>query len=319
MTRVARPLPLFVLLAACSCSGGAGPARLPEVVARLDGEPITADEYRFALERDDRDAEGLSPRTAEALATSRRQVLETLIDRHLVVRAATERGLSVSDEEVERALLRLKADWPGDAFEKLLVDAHLSEDRLRAQLRDELLVNAYFRDEVFARVAITDPELDEWLKANGGALDRPDQVRAAQLVVKTEEAAKALQEQLRKGASFEELARRHSLSPDGKLGGDLGFFGRGQMPPQFEEVCFTLPPGRISDVVASPYGFHLFKVIERRGAQAMAPAARRAAAEVALRREKESEAQTTAMAKLRAKTAIEIDEAALERLQGARG
>ncbi len=317
MTRAVRLVPILLLAAACS--GGAGPSRLPEVVASIDGQPITAEQYRFALDRDDREAQGLSPRTAEAITASRRQLLHALIDRHLVVRAAGEHGRSVGDDEVERALLRLKADWPGDAFEKLLADTHLTEDRLRAQLRDELLVKAYFREEVFARVAITDPELDLWLKEFGATLDRPDQVRAAQLVVKTEAAAKALQEQLRKGATFEELARRHSLSPDGKLGGDLGFFGRGQMPPQFEEVCFTLAPGRVSDVVASPYGFHLFKVLERRGAQALAPAARRAAAEVALRREKESDAQAAAMEKLRSKAVIEIDEAALQRLQGARG
>ena len=63
------------------------------------------------------------------------------------------------------------------------------------------------------------------------------------------------------------LARKHSLSPDAKQGGDLGWFERGAMPPIFEQVCFALPEGKVSDVVASSYGFHLFKVIGRRPAR----------------------------------------------------
>ena len=66
------------------------------------------------------------------------------------------------------------------------------------------------------------------------------------------------------GMAFADVAREISLSPDAERGGDLGYFARGQLPPEFDEVAFSLPRGQLSDVVASPYGFHLFLVTDRR-------------------------------------------------------
>ncbi len=107
------------------------------------------------------------------------------------------------------------------------------------------------------------------------------------------------------------LAREHSLSPDARQGGDLGFFPRGVMPPPFDEVCFSLKPGQLSGVVRSSYGFHLFKLLEKR------PARRRPLEEVApsiaarLLAERRAAAEAQLVAGLRAKAAIAIDEAQL--------
>ncbi len=284
----------------------------------MNGEPITAAQYRAALDFDDREAEGLSPRTPEALETARRQLLDALVDRKLLGQAARRRGLSVSDEEVERAFLRLRADWPGDSFDRLLAETQLGTAQLKDQIREKLLVERLFAEEVFARIALTDPDVAAWIEANGKSLDRPEQVRAAQIVVKTDEEARRLQDELKKGAAFDELARRFSLSPDARAGGDLGWFGRGDMPPQFEEVCFGLAVNRVSDVVASPYGYHLFKVLEKRGAQKASGELLHATAEQALRREREAAAQDEYLASLRKAAKIEIDEAAIQRLKGTR-
>ncbi len=68
------------------------------------------------------------------------------------------------------------------------------------------------------------------------------------------------------GASFEEVARKYSLSPDRKQGGDLGWFGKGIMPQEFEQICFHLKINELSPVVKTPYGFHIFQVLEMREA-----------------------------------------------------
>jgi peptidyl-prolyl cis-trans isomerase C len=86
-------------------------------------------------------------------------------------------------------------------------------------------------------------------------------------VVKSQEEARRVLAKIREGMSFDEAARRWSLSPDAKVGGDLGFFKRGMMPPVFDQTCFNLQPRQVSEVVSSEYGYHLFKVLDRRPAE----------------------------------------------------
>ena len=69
---------------------------------------------------------------------------------------------------------------------------------------------------------------------------------------------------LRQGEDFAKVAKEHSLSPDREQGGDLGFFAKGEMPPEFDAIVFKLAPGRISDLVQSDYGFHIFLVAHRK-------------------------------------------------------
>ena len=309
--------PLPVLALALGCSGSGRPA-LPETIAIVDGEAVTVREYLAALELDERENEGLSPRSAEELAAARRALLDGLIDRKLLARAARKRGIGVAEDDVERAFLRLRADWPGDSFDRLLADTQVTVADLKARLRDRLVVEKLFAEEVAARVAVTDADVDAHLAARPPSPERPERGRAAQIVVRTEAEARRLQGEVARGVSFAELARRYSLSPDAKVGGDLGWFGRGEMPPEFEAVCFSLAVGKVSDVVASPYGYHLFHLLDRRAAEKRAPEALRAAAEAALRAEREAAALDQYLAGLRAAAKITIDEAAFARLAGTR-
>jgi peptidyl-prolyl cis-trans isomerase C len=89
-----------------------------------------------------------------------------------------------------------------------------------------------------------------------------DRVHCAHILVKTEQEAKALLDQLNKGASFSKLAAEKSLCPSGKRGGDLGTFGRGQMVREFELVAFKLKKGEISLPVKTKFGWHLIRRLE---------------------------------------------------------
>ena len=284
-----------------------------EHVGSIDGEPITAAEVRQALAIDLRDRPGAGDDPA-LLAESRKRVVDEVIDRKLLEHAAREHSIRVSDQEVERAALRLRADYPGDTFDEMLSAGGLTLAELKDRLQRRLMVERLFAEEVFSRVAITDAEVDEWLEANPDELTRPERVHALQIVVKTEAEARGLLAELRRGADFGTLAREHSLSPDAKLGGDLGWFARGEMPPPFDDVCFSLPVGRVSDVVGSSFGFHLFKVLARQKARKPEPEELREEAESRLRREKEAAAQEAYVAALRQAARIEIDDAALSRL-----
>ena len=298
-------LPLLIA-ALAACTEEERDAEGP-VIARVDGEAIRAADLTRALERG---GMGQLPQEMQ------RRVLEELIEHRLLLAAAKARQIRVEEAEVERAFARLEADYPAEQFGRLLEAEGIAPAALKRELRESLLLQRLFLDEVVARVAVTDEEVAVWLEAHGDELSRPEQVRAAQIVVKTEEEAEAIRAKLTKGEPFEELAREASLSPDGKNGGDLGFFARGEMPPPFDEVCFELAPGRISDVVASPYGFHVFKVLERRKASEPDDEEKRAEAERQLRRAKEAAAQRAFLARLRAAAQIDVDEAALVRQLG---
>ncbi|MFQ5559532.1 MAG: peptidylprolyl isomerase, partial [Nitrospinota bacterium] len=111
---------------------------------------------------------------------------------------------------------------------------------------------------------VTDEEIQEYYKENQNKFVFPLQVRALHILVLAREKADSLQEELLNGADFGELALQHSVAPEAKKGGDLGFFSVGQMPEEFERVIFELKVGEVSDVLGTPYGFHLFTLVEKR-------------------------------------------------------
>src|SRR5436305_12581323 len=94
------------------------------------------------------------------------------------------------------------------------------------------------------------------------------EVHARHILVETEDQAKKVAEDLKKGADFAELAKKESKDPGASDGGDLGFFTKDQMVPEFSTVAFALEPGKISDPVKSQFGWHIIKVEEKRARKA---------------------------------------------------
>jgi parvulin-like peptidyl-prolyl isomerase len=90
----------------------------------------------------------------------------------------------------------------------------------------------------------------------------PDKVHCAHILVKTEQEAKAIQERLKKGEKFANIAREASLCPSGKRGGDLGTFGRGKMVKEFEKAAFDLQKGETSPIIRTKFGCHIIKRLE---------------------------------------------------------
>lgn len=90
----------------------------------------------------------------------------------------------------------------------------------------------------------------------------PDKVHCAHILVKTEQEAKGVLEELKKGASFSKLAQEKLLCSSGKRGGDLGTFGRGKMVREFERAAFALQKGQVSDAVKTQFGWHVIKRLE---------------------------------------------------------
>jgi peptidyl-prolyl cis-trans isomerase C len=292
----------------CRCGGRGKGGEAPDTVAVVNGEPIS----RAAVERELRQFRLGSVEGGADPALLQRSALEDLVTRALLLQQARARNVTVGAEDVERAYLRLRAEYPGTAFDDLLAQEKLSAAELRARLRDQLTTEKLFHDEVFPRVEVGDDEVRAWVEAHPQELDEPERVHALQIVVRTREEAQRVRDELRrKPQSFADLARRASIGPEGRGGGDLGWFARGAGMPEVFDVCFKLPLNTVSDVVPSPYGFHLFKVVARKAGTRRSLDQARPVIVQRLLREKRARAQEEYVAALRARARIEIDPAVL--------
>ncbi len=89
-------------------------------------------------------------------------------------------------------------------------------------------------------------------------------VRASHILVSSEREAVRIIEEIKKGKDFSEMAKRYSSCPSGKSGGDLGFFGKGQMVKEFEDAAFSLKEGELSKPIKTQFGYHIIKVTGRK-------------------------------------------------------
>lgn len=90
------------------------------------------------------------------------------------------------------------------------------------------------------------------------------EVRAEHILVQTEAQAIVLESKIKNGESFEALAKQYSMCPSGRQGGDLGYFGRGQMVPEFENAAFKMAIGEVSEPVKTQFGWHIIKVLDKK-------------------------------------------------------
>lgn len=128
--------------------------------------------------------------------------------------------------------------------------------------RDRLLMDSLLAAE--GKTAITDAAMKKVYEDATKQVAGEKEVRARHILVPTEEEAKAIKAELEKGADFAKLAKEKSKDPGAADGGDLGFFTKDQMVPEFSSVAFALEPGKISDPVKSQFGWHVIKVEEAR-------------------------------------------------------
>lgn len=312
-------LPLLALtwgaLALVGCTKP--PQETPDanVVATVNGEVLGRAEFEQELWRELASAEA-PERTPEEVEPFKRALLDTLLKRMLLLQEAKQYNLSVTPEEVDRQMLRLSGDYPTDNFSDALAQGQLSLAELRARESQRLLIEKLYTHHIYSRVAVTEEELRAYYAGHEAEFHEPEQVHAAQIVVKGLDEAKRVQAQLKSGKKFADLARRYSLSADAKVGGDLGFFPRGQMPPAFDEVVFNMRPGQVSEVVSTDYGFHLFRVIEFKPARKRDFTEVRKVVEGRIVKLKQAEAQESFEKELQAKAKIWVNEPTLQAIRG---
>lgn len=308
---------VIVALAGISgCREKKAPPIDPGTVAIVNGETISRDQFERALQRNLQSVDPVEPRSPEQIEPMRKALLDEMISRTLVLQEARKLNVTVTPDEIDRRVMRMSADYPAEGFDEALAQNQLTPTELKRETAALLTTEKLFSEHVYPRVAVTEEEIRQYYEEHKDDLQLPEEVHAQQIVVKTLEEARRIQALLRQGKKFPDLARKYSMSADAKVGGDLGFFPRGQMPPAFDEVVFKLAIGQVSDVVTTEYGFHLFKVLERKPPQKRELADVRSEVEAKLLKLKRADAERTYLAHLKQEATITLNEPVLQAITG---
>ena len=212
-----------------------------DTVATVNGQKITKEELFEKLLQQD---QGMT--------------LEAMITEILIEQEAGKSDVRVTDEEIEQEIEKVKQQFASDLhFQMALSQYGMTVDDLKEQARSNLLVKKILLPEI----EVTEEALQQYFADHKEDYEEPEQVKARHILVESLAEAEEVKRQLDQGADFAELASEKSTDPGSKdQGGDLGYFERGLMAPEFEEVAFSLQPGQISAPVQTDFGYHIIKV-----------------------------------------------------------
>jgi len=248
-----------------------------ETAALVNGSVITVEEVERQLNRARQQyaAQGMVLQE-EQLDMVRQDVLDSLVEQRIMVLAASDAGYAADPARVEAELSQIRAQFPSEEEMTAAMDAQgMTLESLTRDIEEFLAIQDFMDKEFYAAAAASDEDSRAFYNDNPDYFEQPEQVKASHILIMVEpEAGKAVREEaearmaviqnrLAAGEDFAALAGEVSECPSSAQGGDLGFFGRGAMVPEFETAAFALRVGQVSDVVESSFGLHLIKLTDR--------------------------------------------------------
>jgi len=195
------------------------------------------------------------------------QVLDELITNRLIDQEAVKNHVKIDPAAIDRRLQEYKNSAAGgdeSTWQAILAQYDMTEQSLRDSIRRDLIAEQIIGKDI----TLSDDDIKAYYEQNKSQYAEAEQVRASHILVNTKEEADAILAQLKAGGDFAAIAKEKSLDTQTKdKGGDLGYFGRGEMDPEFEKVAFALPVGQLSDPVKTSYGYHIIKVSDHKQAR----------------------------------------------------
>jgi parvulin-like peptidyl-prolyl isomerase len=280
-------------------------------VAEVNGSKIYLDEYqeRLAQKKSMLSKELLSNQ-ANYAQRMEEEVLESIITEKIIYIRAQELGIAVSSEELEKKLDEIKKEY-GTGFSSLFIREKLSFEQWKEEIKKEILFEKLIAADVNSRITVSEDEAEDYFNEHKDLYKTESKVRVAQIVVRDAVAAQQALQRLNAGADFFKVAREKSIGPEALRGGDLGFITRQIMPEPLDETIFNLRLNEVSSVVQSPYGFHIFKVLEIQPAKIKNFAESKEEVVADIRTQKEEVAFVSWLSALKSKAVIKKEHAVL--------
>lgn len=257
------------------------------------------------------------PVEKEAALKLKAAFLKQIIDERIIIEEGKRLAITIGNEEVDAAISEIKKNYSDSkAFEEMLIREYVNLDRWKENIKRKLFIDKVITQTVLNKVKISPKEIKAHYTSHQKEFHREEQVKASQILLREETNAVKARERIRVGEDFATVAKEVSLSPDSAEGGDLGFFSRGIMPPEFDEVVFTIKVDMLSEVVESPYGFHIFLVEDKRGALDLSMEEAETQIIEVLKRAKMDEVYMKWIETVKKEINVKIDENVLKRSMG---
>jgi peptidyl-prolyl cis-trans isomerase C len=308
---------IMVFLASCSSDMDVSDGIEETVtIARVNGEGITVREFRKSLEKLKRKyrVDTSEPVNSDSYLWLKTDALNVEIQTTLFQQEAEKNGISPSPEEFDDVIMEAKDGYEENALKKYLEMENISLEEWENGLKNNLLIKELIDQSVNSKVSVDEDELRKYFEAHEEEFHKGKQVKALHIMVETEEEALGIKKQLdANGKAFSDLAREFSLGPEGADGGDLGYLEEGHMPAELEEI-FKLKVNEISNIIRTPYGSHIFKVVDKNKDRKMSFEESKKIIHEKLIRQRQDKAFHEWLSELKEKANIEIEHAVLAKI-----
>ena len=291
------------------------------VVAVVEGTDITKPEldraFAAVMARQGQGAANMPPEQKSQL---NRMVLDDLITDRLIAKRSAD--VKIADPDVDKTIDHFKQNFPSEEeFKAQLDKMGQTMDGLRENVRTNLRQQHWVEEQIKGKDAVTDAEAEEFYKKNPDKFKQPEQVRASHILLavaqdakpdaveEKEKAAKTIIERVKKGEDFAKLAQEVSEDPSAKQNsGDLNFFSREQMVPEFADAAFKMKQDEVSAApVRSEFGYHVIKVTGRKDAETVAFDAAKEKLVAFLKSQKQQKEIQTVVRAMREKAGVKIN------------
>jgi peptidyl-prolyl cis-trans isomerase C len=251
------------------------PTQLPDVVARVNGQDVKKDDFERMIHT-------LETRAGQPVPPDRRDeilrgALDQLVIYTLLSQESKARGIKVEDSEIDAKMQQLRGQFPTQAaFEQALKDRKMTVEGLRKDAFVDLSVTKLMDAEVATIPGPSDAEAKDFYTKNPDRFKEEESVRASHILIRVDPNADAaarakakatidsVLKKAKAGEDFGKLAQQYSQDGSAAQGGDLNFFPKGQMVPEFSNVAFSLKKDQISNVVTTQFGYHIIKLTDRK-------------------------------------------------------
>ena len=262
---------------------------IEEIIARVNNQVITRTEFQHTLEAMKNEPADRTGETDQPLAEREKNALRDLIDQQLLLDKGKDLGIS-GDTELIKKLDEIRKQMNLESMEDLEKAAAaqgVSYEDFKQNLRNNIITQQVIAREVGQNIKISDEEIHKYYEEHKAQFERPEQVRMSEILIPigkvpadSANAGEAEEQQLaaaetkanqvldaiHKGAKFEDVAKKESGGPTAAQGGDLGYFKRGTLAKELEDLTFSMKPNQVSDVIRTKQGFVILQVTEHQEA-----------------------------------------------------